>query len=729
MVRNVIREEWEVFSERDDDVGENKTYPMEINLKDSNPVQLNYNSVPRNLYNELKMYNEDLLNKKWIVHSSSSYSSPVVVVRKKDGSIRMCCEYRKLNAKPIPDRHPLPRIQNILDNLGGNQYFTLLDQSKAYHQLHLHPDSRRLTAFITPWVFYEWVRIPFGLMNAPATFQRFMEYCLGDYQDNFAVPYLDDLLIFSKTFEEHLNHIKLVLQRLKKHGIKIKPSKCNFFKREVSYLGKFISAEGYTVDPRSTEALTTKIRKRPTNISELRSLLGLIGYFRRSIPNFSQTVKPLDQLLKDKELTRGSKQKIEGKDDHQLILDKLLTYLTEPPILAYPDFDLPFILHTDASGTGLGFGLFQIQDGSIRVTGYGSRTLTGSEEKYHNSKLEFLALKWDIFDHFKDYLFYSPHFEVYTYFNPLTYIKTSCKLNATGQRWVNELASYNFSIHYKPGAQNHVADTLSRFPIHKDSCVSEYGELCDAGEIKSILDAAVNQQSNNESWIPTVNVLSTSYNDTQAEILYKGGDATICSFTRDNIRKAQDQEDWIKKIKDVKEFQKNMTASDVAKESFQFNRLWRELPNLELSSDKILHRKGDETNQVILPSRLKPLVFKVKELHVDMGHLGYDRNLELIKERFFWPKMYDDVKYFVTKICKCIKGKTANTLPQAPLKTITSSSPMELIGLDFLHLNTCTGSFQYLLVITDNFTRYTQVYPTRNKEAKQQLPSCLMITS
>ena len=145
-------------------------------------------------------------------------------------------------------------------------------------------------------------------------------------------------------------------------------------------------------------------------------------------------------------------------------------------------------------------------------------------------------------------------------------------------------------------------------------------------------------------------------------------------------------------------------------------RLWRELPNLELSSDKILHRKGDETNQVILPSRLKSLVFK--ELHVDIGHLGYDRTLELIEERFFWPKMYDDIKYFVTKICKCIKDKTPNTLLQAPLKTITSSSPIELIGLDFLHLDTCTGSFQYLLVITDHFTRYTQVYPTRNKEAK-----------
>ena len=146
----------------------------------------------------------------------------------------MCCDYRKLNAKTIPNRHPLPHIQNILDNLGENQYFTLLDQSKAYHQLHLHSDSRKLTTFVTPWGFYERVRISFELINAPATFQMFIERCLGDYRDKFAIPYLDHRLIFSKTFEENLNHIMLVLQRLKKHRIKVKLSKCNFFKQEVS---------------------------------------------------------------------------------------------------------------------------------------------------------------------------------------------------------------------------------------------------------------------------------------------------------------------------------------------------------------------------------------------------------------------------------------------------------------------------------------------------------------
>ena len=207
--------------------------------------------------------------------------------------MRLCCDYRKLNVKTVPDRHPLLRIQNIMDRLGGNQYFTLLDQSKAYHQLHFHPDSQKLTAFITPWRLQWVVESSFDLMNAPAAFQRFMEHCLGDFRNNFTIPYLDDLLIFSKSFEEHLQHFQQVLQRLKKHGIKIKPSKCKFFKKEFCYLGQLVSAEGYTVGPKSVESITSKIRKRSNNISELRSLLGLVGCFRRSIPNFSQLVKPL----------------------------------------------------------------------------------------------------------------------------------------------------------------------------------------------------------------------------------------------------------------------------------------------------------------------------------------------------------------------------------------------------------------------------------------------------
>ena len=272
-VRQLLREEISVFSVNDQDIGCVKTLQMKINLKDQVPVQQNYNSIPKELYSEMKYYIEDLLNKQWFIHSHSEYSSPVVAVRKTDGTIHLCCNYRKLNQKTITDRHPLPRIQNVIDNLGGNKFFSLLDQSKAYHQLHLDPESRRYTAFITPWGFYEWVRVPFGLMNAPACFQRFMEQCLDGYRDDFVIPYLDDLLFYSSLFDEHLQHLKLVFQRLKKFGIRIKASKRKLFRREISYLGRLISSEGYTADPKNILAVTSKINKKPETISELRTLL------------------------------------------------------------------------------------------------------------------------------------------------------------------------------------------------------------------------------------------------------------------------------------------------------------------------------------------------------------------------------------------------------------------------------------------------------------------------
>lgn len=369
MVKQLLREESGAFARNDDDVGSIPSLKLKIRLNDTTPVKRTYTSVPKPLHKEVKEYLEDLLNKGWIKKSRSPYSSPIVCVRKKDGSLRLCCDYRELNRKSIPDRHPIPRVQDMLNSLTGSAWFSVLDQGKAYHQGYLDESSQPLTAFITPWGLYEWVRIPFGLSSAPAEFQRSMEECLVGLRDESCQPYLDDNLVHSHTFEGHLQDLRAVLQRYQQHGVKLTPRKCDVFKDSVKFLGKIVSKEGYTMDPAELTPVQTLKDRTPATVGDLRKLLGFLSYYRQYIPNFSRIAKPLYSLLVVEKTPEGKpkgkqKTKIGGRRksdqapssksitwtaEHQEVLCKLIEFLLHPPILGYPQFENPFVMHCDAS--------------------------------------------------------------------------------------------------------------------------------------------------------------------------------------------------------------------------------------------------------------------------------------------------------------------------------------------------------------------------------------------
>jgi hypothetical protein len=339
------------------------------------PISKRSYRMPPNELAELKIQLQDLLDKGFIRPSTSPWGCPALFVKKKDNSLRLCVDYRPLNAVTIKNKYTLPRIDILFDQLAGAKVFSKIDLRSGYHQIKIKPSDIPKAAFSTRYGLYEYLVMSFGLTNAPAYFMYLMNSVFMPELDKFIVVFIDDILIYSKTEEDHADHLRVILQRLRDHHLYAKFSKCEFWLDSVKFLGHIISSEGISVDP--TKVQEVMDWKPPTSVHQICSFLGLVGYYHRFIPDFSKIAKPMTELLK-------KEAKFHWSDKCEEAFHTLRKLLTTAPILAQLDSAKPFDVYCDASGTGLGCVLMQ----NNRIIAYASRALWNHEQNYPTHDLE-----------------------------------------------------------------------------------------------------------------------------------------------------------------------------------------------------------------------------------------------------------------------------------------------------------------------------------------------------
>ncbi|KAG0929312.1 hypothetical protein G6F29_012095 [Rhizopus arrhizus] len=409
---------------------------------------------------------DEMLQQGIIRPSRSPWSSPVVLVPKPDGTVRFCVDYRRLNGVTTKDVYPLTRVDDALHSLGNAKYFSTMDLTSSYCQIELDEESKPKSAFVCRRGLFEFVRMPFGLCSAPATMQRLMDSVLAGLKWQTCLVYLDDIITFSPTFDQHLKDLREVLSRLRAASLKIKLSKCHFGSNRISFLGYVLSPDGLHTDPEKVRAVASF--PVPTSVDGLRSFLGLAGYYRCFISRFSQIAAPLTELLQqDAQWVWSERQ--------QQAFDLLRSSLLTAPVLRFPDFSRSFELHTDgACSSGIGVILCRRDPDNRRAyaVAYASRSLSPAEKNYGVSEVEALAIVWGI-KKFAHYLA-GTKFTVVTDHHALQFLqsKKSSDLRGRLARWALLLQQHDFSIIYRPGKENTGPDALSRYPVSSSSISS-----------------------------------------------------------------------------------------------------------------------------------------------------------------------------------------------------------------------------------------------------------------
>lgn len=566
---------------------------------------------------ELKRQLEELLSKGLIEPSSSPFGAPVLFVKKKDGSLRMCIDYRKLNNITIRNSYPLPRMDDLLDQLHGAKIFSSLDLRSGYHQVRVKAGDEYKTAFRTQFGHFQYRVMPFGLCNAPATFQRLMNDIFRPYLNDFVLVYLDDVLIYSKDAHQHMKHLRIVLSLLRENQLFIKRSKCEFGLNAIKFLGCVVTDRGITIDPEKTKAITEWPVPSGTPAqcrTQLRAFLGLANFNHRWVRHFAEPAAPLNALTPDKAEWKW-------EPHHQQAFDELKRRLTEKPLFVHaPHPTAPYYVETDASQAATGAVLYQCPDSEIQVIAYSSRKLQPVESLYHPYEREMLgvvtALKiW------RHYLL-GRLFHLYTDNTAVSQFLRQPRLTPKQARWVMLLSEYDFNLYHLPGTRNVLADTLSRRPDHSQP-----------------------SQTNHEIHLQC----SRSLHDTANHInVLRSGPTGSSPFYEQVKSDAESDPEYQNVV---------MAAAEGQLRDFTEN------------DDLVWYTPGpDITPRLYVPDGYarQQLLAQAHD-HPTSGHLGVHKTYELLLRFYYWPRMFHTVHEYVSKCATCNRNKTSNQKPMGHL--------------------------------------------------------------
>lgn len=682
--------------------------------------------------------------------SESPWNAPLLIVPKKvdstgDKKYRVVVDFRKLNNLTVGDAFPMPDITSILDQLGKAKYFSCLDMASGYHQISIHPDDKEKTAFSTDKGHFEFNRMCFGLKSAPATFQRLMNRVLQGINGYRAFVYLDDIIVISSTLQEHINQLREVFARLRKFNLQLQPPKCEFLRREVNYLGHVITEDGVKPDRAKVECISNY--PVPRNTKEVKAFLGLVGYYRKFIKDFSKKSKPLTNLLK-----QG--QEFIWTDLCQDAFMFFRKILTEEPLLQHPDFTKPFNVTTDASNMAIGAVLSQGKIGSDLPISYASRTLNKAEKNYNTTEKELLAIVWAV-KQFRPYL-YGRKFVIVTDHRPLTWLFSVKDPGSRLIRWRLQLEEFEYEVVYKPGTQNTNADALSRINVTNITQEQE-----NSNAYQNYLEEKTKRIISNK------NIIEIAGDIFEAPEEYVLGHCTSQDFQM-NQGIALEFRRKFGHIEELKNQKKSLTeiASIVSEgrtivylitkelywQSVTYNNVFHTLINLKnfCSSEGItnlaLSKMSYDLDQlqwhdirtmlryIFKDSQVKILIFIddeysnaeklriIEEFHNSPmgGHQGVSRTIKRVKQHYTWKGLKKDVQAYIASCSSCQKNKSNNTTTHQPMViTTTASKPFERIYLDIVGpLTVSEKQNSYILTIQDDLTKFSSAFPLHSHDAQ-----------